>query len=311
MKIFDCLAAFIQDKMWGEDDIDDILEKLKFEDTLKEIRHNQEKLLQNQTETQQSLTAIEELLNKRLQRRQEALQIAAFSSVSTRRSPRSSMTPVSMDSTPTVVSCTSTPVITLPSSRIISLPSSNRSNSHLDGVDKNPCFSLDDRNDLTSFNARNNVDTPIVSTPSSFATQVELTFCDFSAGPSGSSISSVQMGGNMSSKLFLGEPSNHSNPPNLWMRGTPHLPPTMGQFPATWSISLLWIQQIAKVLYSNWWMACSTKRSWPVLVWLGVSEIIEEVHTLNRLCPQLEWKIYLRRRNVGFPLNLQGWHPRI
>lgn len=101
MKIFDCLAAFIQDKMWGEDDIDDVLEKLKFEDALKEIRHNQEKLLQNQTGTQQSLTAIDELLNKRLQKRQ-ALQIAAFSSVSTRRSPRSSMTPVSMDSTPTI-----------------------------------------------------------------------------------------------------------------------------------------------------------------------------------------------------------------
>ena len=199
MKIFDCLAAFIQDKMWGEDDIDDVLEKLKFEDALKEICHNQEKLLQNQTETQQSLTAIDELLNKRLQKRQEALQIAVFSSVSTRRSPRSSMTPVSMDSTPTIVSCTSTPVITPPSSRSISLPSSNRSNSHLDGVDKNSCFSLDDRNDLTSFNARNNEDTPIVSTPSSFAPQVELTFCDFSAGPSSSSSSSAQMGGNMSS----------------------------------------------------------------------------------------------------------------
>lgn len=36
MKIFDCLAAFIQDKMWGEDDIDDVLEKLKFEDAIKE-----------------------------------------------------------------------------------------------------------------------------------------------------------------------------------------------------------------------------------------------------------------------------------
>lgn len=156
------------DKMWGEDDIDDVLEKLKFEDALKEICHNQEKLLQNQTETQQSLTAIDELLNKRLQKRQEALQIAVFSSVSTRRSPRSSMTPVSMDSTPTIVSCTSTPVITPPSSRSISLPSSNRSNSHLDGVDKNSCFSLDDRNDLTSFNARNNEDTPIVFEPSEF-----------------------------------------------------------------------------------------------------------------------------------------------
>lgn len=162
MKIFDCLAAFIQDKMWGEDNIDDVLEKLKFEDALKQIRHNQEKLLQNQTETQQSLTAIDELLNKRLQKRQEALQIAAFSSVSTRHSPRSSMTPVSMDSTPTIVSCTSTPVITPPSSQSIWLPSSNRSNSH--GVDKNRCFSLDDCNDLTSFNARNNEDTPIEST---------------------------------------------------------------------------------------------------------------------------------------------------
>ena len=41
MKIFDCLAAFIQDKMWGKDDIDDVLEKLKFEDAFKEIRKNQ------------------------------------------------------------------------------------------------------------------------------------------------------------------------------------------------------------------------------------------------------------------------------
>ena len=237
MKIFDCLAAFIQDKMWGKDDIDDVLEKLKFEDALKEIRHNQEKLLQNQTEIQQSLTAIDELLNKRLQKRQEALQIAVFSSVSTRRSPRISMTPVSMDSTPTIVGCTSTPVITPPSSRSISLPSSNRSNSHLDGVDKNLCFSLDDRNDLTSFNARNNEDTPIVSMPSSFATQVKLTFCDFSAGPSSSSSSSVQMGGNMSSCSW-GNLLIILILPTCWMRGTPHLPPTMDQFPATWSISL-------------------------------------------------------------------------
>ena len=155
-------------------------------------------------------------MNKRLQKRQEALQIAAFSSVSTRPSPRSSMTPVSVDSTPTIVSCTSTPVITPPSSQSISLPSSNRFNSH--GVDKNLCFSLDDCNDLTSFNARNNEDTPIVSTPSSFATQIEPTFCDFTAGPSSSSSSSVQMGGNTSS-CSLGEPSNHSNPPNLLNEG--------------------------------------------------------------------------------------------
>ena len=205
MKIFDCFVAFIQDKMWGGDDIDDVLEKLKFEDALLEIRHNQEKLLQNQTEIQQSLTAIDELLNKRLQKRQEDLQIAAFSSVSTRPSPRISMTPVSMDSTPTIVSCTSTPVITPPSSQSILLPSSNRSNSH--GVDKNRCFSLDDRNDLTSFNARNNEDTPTESTLSSFATQIEPTFCDFTAGPSSSSSSSVQIGGNISS-CSLGVLSN-------------------------------------------------------------------------------------------------------
>ena len=206
MKIFDCLAAFIQDKMWGEDDIDDVLEKLKFEDALKEICHNQEKLLPNQTKIQQLLSAINELLNKRLQKRQEALQIAAFSSVSTRPSPRSSMTPVSMDSTPTIVRCTSTPVITPPPSQSIWLPSSNCSNSH--GVDKNRCFSLDDCNDLTSFNARNNEDTPIESTPSSFATQIEPTFCDFTAGPSSSSSSSVQMGGNTSS-CSLGVLSNN------------------------------------------------------------------------------------------------------
>ena len=105
MNIFHCLAAFIQDKRCGEDNTDNVLEKLKFEDVLKEIRHNQEKLLQNQTKIKRSLTAINELLNKRLQKRQEALHIAAFSSVSTRPSRRSSMTPVSMDSNPTIVSC--------------------------------------------------------------------------------------------------------------------------------------------------------------------------------------------------------------
>lgn len=32
--------------MWGEDNIDDKLKKLKFEDALKEIRQKQEKLFQ-------------------------------------------------------------------------------------------------------------------------------------------------------------------------------------------------------------------------------------------------------------------------
>ena len=32
--------------MWGEDDVDDVLEKLKFEDALKEICHNQENFCQ-------------------------------------------------------------------------------------------------------------------------------------------------------------------------------------------------------------------------------------------------------------------------
>ena len=68
MKIFDYLAAFIQDKMWGVEDIDDVLEKLKFEDALKEIR---QKYKISQTEIQKSLTAVNELLNKRLQKRQE------------------------------------------------------------------------------------------------------------------------------------------------------------------------------------------------------------------------------------------------
>ena len=121
-----------------------------------------------------------------------------------------------MDFTPTIVSCTSTPVITPPSSQSTSLPFSNRSNSH--GVDKNPRLSLDDHNDLTSFNARNNEDTPIVSMPSSFATQIDPTVCDFTASSSSSSSSSVQMGGNTSS-CSLGEPSNHSNPPNLLNEG--------------------------------------------------------------------------------------------
>ena len=280
--------------MWGEDDIANVLEKLKFEDAFKEIHHNQEKLLQNQTEIQQSLTAIDELL-KRLRKRQEAVQIAAFSSVSTRPSPRSSM-----DSTPTTVSCTSTPVITPPSSQSISLPSSNGSNSH--GVDKNPCFSLDDCNDVTSFNARNNEDTPIVSTPSSLATQIEPTFCDFTAGPSSSSSGSVQMGGNTSS-CSLGEPSNHSNPPNLLNERDTPLASYNGP------ISLLPIQQVAKVLYSNWWMACSTKRMLASSSLVGgVRKYRGSTYTKQALSPvRMKNILILRWPNLGFPLNLRGW----
>ena len=93
-----------------------------------------------------------------------------------------------------------------------------------------------------------------------------------------------------------------------WMRATPNVPPTMGQFLATRSISLLRIQQIVKVLFSKWWMACLTKRRWPVLVSLAgsVRKYRGRAYTKQALFP-VEWKIYLRRPNLGFPLNLQGW----
>ena len=41
------LVAFMQEKAWGEDEIDDVLEKLRFDDALKELRQNQEKLLES------------------------------------------------------------------------------------------------------------------------------------------------------------------------------------------------------------------------------------------------------------------------
>ena len=46
MKICYHLNAIIEEKMWGEDNIDDTLKKLKFEDAFKEICQNQEKLFQ-------------------------------------------------------------------------------------------------------------------------------------------------------------------------------------------------------------------------------------------------------------------------
>ena len=64
----------------GEDEIDDVLEKLRLKDTLKELRQNQEKLLQNQNVIQKSLTTIEVLLNKRLLKRKQALEVVTFGS---------------------------------------------------------------------------------------------------------------------------------------------------------------------------------------------------------------------------------------
>ena len=37
----------MEEKAWGEDEIDDVLEKFRFEDALKELRQNLEKLFDN------------------------------------------------------------------------------------------------------------------------------------------------------------------------------------------------------------------------------------------------------------------------
>ena len=127
----------MQEKAWGEDEIDDVLEKLRFEDALKELRQNQEKLLENQNAIQKSLTAIEALLNKRLLKRKEALEVVTLPSVPARPSSSYPVTPLSwQDSTSPLVSRVSAPPVTPPSSQMAPL---NHSNST--GVEENPCFS--------------------------------------------------------------------------------------------------------------------------------------------------------------------------
>ena len=101
----------MQEKAWGEDEIDDVLEKLRFEDALKELRQNQEKLLENQNAIQKSLTAIEALLNKRLLKRKEALDVVTLPSVPARPSSSYPVTPLSwQDSTTPLVSRVSAPL---------------------------------------------------------------------------------------------------------------------------------------------------------------------------------------------------------
>jgi len=46
-----------------------VLEKIKFEDSLKELSVNQQKILENQEEIKKTLSAIEGLLNERLEKR--------------------------------------------------------------------------------------------------------------------------------------------------------------------------------------------------------------------------------------------------
>ena len=91
---------------------------------------------------QKSLTAVNELSNKRLQKRQGYADCNIVFSFNQSESKKFN-DPSFNGSTPTVVSYMSTP----PSSQSISHPSSNHSNPN--GVDKNPCFSLDDCNDRT------------------------------------------------------------------------------------------------------------------------------------------------------------------
>ncbi|XP_074607413.1 uncharacterized protein LOC141860275 isoform X2 [Acropora palmata] len=125
------------EKAWGEDEIEDVLEKQRFEYALKELQQNQEKLLKNQNAIQKSLTAIEALLNKRFLKRKQALEVVTLPSVPARPSSSNPMTPLPwQDSIAPLVSRMSAPPVTPPSSQMAPL---NHSNST--GVEENPCFS--------------------------------------------------------------------------------------------------------------------------------------------------------------------------
>ena len=136
MKICYHLNAIIQEKMWGEDNIDDTLKKLKFEDAFKEICQNQEKLSQirDPKVVNHYKWALEQ---KTLEKRRFADCNLVF-----RPSLRSSLTPVIIPA----------------SSQNVSLPSSNHSNSTT--VEKIACFGLVSPNDQYSSNTMNNKDTP-------------------------------------------------------------------------------------------------------------------------------------------------------
>ena len=198
----------MQEKIWDEDEIDDVLEKLTFEDALKELHQNQEKLLENQNAIQKLLTTIEALLNTRLQKRKQAMQVATLPSVPARPSSSDSVTPLSWeDSTAPLVSRVSAPPVTPPSSQMAPLNHSNSTD-----VKENPCFSAVLYNQSPP-NIMSNEDARIESIPSSLATYSGPEFShDFSAlFPT----STGQMGGRLCSLAG----TNNSSSSNLTNEG--------------------------------------------------------------------------------------------
>ena len=191
----------MQKKAWGEDEIDDVLEKLRLKDTLKELLQNQEKLLQNQNMIQKSLTTIEALLNKRLLKRKQALEVVTLPSVPARPSSNDPVTPLScQDSTAALVSRVSAPPVTPPSFQM----AINNSNST--GVEENSCF-LGAPYDQSPPNIMSNEGARIESIPSPLATYSGLGFSeDFSTS---FSTSTEEMGGSLCSSA--GTPINSSS----------------------------------------------------------------------------------------------------
>lgn len=78
------LAFRLGTKLQGEDEIDNLLDKLRVDNALKELHKNQEEILKNQQAIKTSLSAIEELLHKRLHRRAKA--VATLPSVTSTKS---------------------------------------------------------------------------------------------------------------------------------------------------------------------------------------------------------------------------------
>ena len=174
--------VILQEEMWGEDEIDDVLEKLKVDDALKELRENQEVILKNQQAIKNSLSAIEGLLHKRLHK--WAKEVAALPLVSAESAPSysGSMSQTSSleESPATLVSSTPIPGpfpsnTTLPS-EVMSPPSSSvspdRANSN--GVAQmgeiSQCSSVSRAENVRPSNGGNEEDVSAENLSSSFAT---------------------------------------------------------------------------------------------------------------------------------------------
>ena len=168
--------------MWGEDEIDDVLEKLKVDDALKELRENQEVILKNQQAIKNSLSAIEGLLHKRLHKR--AKEVAALPLVSAESAPSysGSMSQTSSleESPATLVSSTPIPGpfpsnTTLPS-EVMSPPSSSvspdcaNSNGVAQMGEISQCSSVSRAENVSPSNGGNEEDVSAENLSSSFAT---------------------------------------------------------------------------------------------------------------------------------------------